>query len=337
VTSSELSGVAVSITFDDSVRAEQQPVIRRVFAQLQLAAASTRWRVARLEMGANNENFIVTDADDQRYVLRIARPTAERFGIDRVRNVEAHRAAAQVGVAPDILAAKLPEGHYLSRFVHGPLLNNERMHEPGVVTAVGRALRRLHSAPAIDGSFSVFDDTRRYLAIAAEEQLALPDGMDAYMLKVDQIERAFRAFNAADCVCHNDLVPQNILVGGDGIKLIDFEFAGMGNPYFDLGNFAADAELTASERSALVEAYFGAFDRHEAARVQLMVFMSGIRDALWSIVAEPVLGDLEWDYQAWSEENLRRARSAATNDVYYQLLALARRSSAATEKGVPDG
>jgi hypothetical protein len=64
-----------------------------------------------------------------------------------------------------------------------------------------------------------------------------------------------------------------------------------------------------------------------------MVFMSGVRDALWSTVAEPVLGDLEWDYQAWCEENLRRAREAATNDLFYQLLAVARRRPADRDAG----
>ncbi len=66
-----------------------------------------------------------------------------------------------------------------------------------------------------------------------------------------------------------------------------------------------------------------------------MVFVSGVRDALWATVAEPVLGDLEWDYRAWSEENLRRARTAGSNDVYYQLLAVARRHGSPPDVGAP--
>jgi 5'-nucleotidase len=323
----------LQIAFADGVTSEQAENVHALLAGFGLGErVPPPYAVSRLQQGANNENFVV-ESGGERYVLRIARPTAARFNLDRVRNVRAHEAAAAVGVAPEIVAAKLPEAHYLARFIDGPSLNNERVHQPGVVAAVGRALKSLHGARAIEGRFSSFADTRRYLAIAVEEGLQVPDGMEALMLKVDQIERVFGDLAVTDCVCHNDLVPQNIIESPTGMQLVDFEFAGMGNPYFDLGNFAADAELSDAERGELVTAYFGAFDRSEDARVRLMVFMSGVRDALWSTVAEPVLGDLEWDYRAWCEENLRRAREAATNDLYYQLLAVARRPPAERDAG----
>jgi thiamine kinase-like enzyme len=333
VTTSDPPELGRAVSFLDGVTADQQREVRALLAGFDLAALAEPLVVSRLQAGANNENYVVEAGDGERYVLRVARPTADRFGLDRVRNVRAHEAAARAGVAPEIIAAKLPEAHYLSRFIAGPVLNNERIHRPGVVAAVGLALRGLHSAHAIEGSFSAFADTRRYLAIALEEGLGVPEGIDALTLKVDQIERVFNELDVPETVCHNDLVPQNIIETAAGMRFVDFEFAGMGNPYFDLGNFAADAELNDAERGELVTAYFGLHDRSEDARVRLMVFMSGIRDALWSIVAEPVLGDLEWDYRAWSEENLRRAREAATNDLYYQLLAVARRGRSSLDAG----
>jgi 5'-nucleotidase len=319
--------------FADGVTEEQRETIRTLLAGFALgAAAPPPYAVSRLQAGANNQNFVI-DAGDGRYVLRVASPTAARFNLDRVRNVRAHEAAAAAGVAPEIVASKLPEGHYLARFIDGPGLNNERVHHPGIVDAVGRALRALHGAQGIEGSFSSFADTRRYLAIAVEEGLRLPGELDALMLKADQIERVFSDLAVPDRVCHNDLVPQNLIETATGVQLVDFEFAGMGNPYFDLGNFSADAELSDAERGELVAAYFGAFDRSEDARVRLMVFMSGLREALWATVAEPVLGGFEWDYRAWAEENLRRAREAATNDIFYQLLAVARSRPADRDAG----
>jgi 5'-nucleotidase len=248
-TSSAPGGDGAAEAFADGVTQEQQETIRTLLAGFALGdAAPPPYAVSRLQAGANNENFVVK-AGDGRYVLRVASPTAARFNLDRVRNVRAHEAAAAAaGGAPEIVASKLPEGHYLARFIDGPGLNNERVHHPGVVAAVGRALRTLHGARAIEGSFSSFVDSRRYLAIAVEEGLRLPDELDALMLKVEQIERVFSELAVPDCVCHNDLVPQNFIETATGMQLVDFEFAGMGNPYFDLGNFAADAELNDAER-----------------------------------------------------------------------------------------
>jgi thiamine kinase-like enzyme len=320
--------------FDAALGTEQRTEIADVFDELALDGVPPPYRVRRLEAGANNENFVVTDGAGNDYVLRLARPTAARFNLDRIRNVRAHESAAAAGVAPAIIAAKLPEAHYLSAFIDGPVLSNDRVRRPGVIAAVGHVLRRLHGADPVDGAFSAFDDARRYLGVAVEEGLPLPPDMDALMLKLDQVERVFDDIGAPTCLCHNDLVPQNFIETHHGMRLVDFEFAGMGNPYFDLGNFAADAELGEPERQELVTAYFGALDRPNDARVRLMVFVSGVRDALWAVVAEPVLGDLEWDYQAWSEENLRRARSSASNDVFYQLLAVARREAPLPESRV---
>jgi len=83
-----------------------------------------------------------------------------------------------------------------------------------------------------------------------------------------------------------------------------------------------NAELQNEELEPLVRGYFGAFDAVERARVQLMMFMAAYREALWAIVAEPVL-ELDWDYQAWAAEYFRRSRVAADGEFFTATLAAA--------------
>ena len=59
--------------------------------------------------------------------------------------------------------------------------------------------------------------------------------------------------------CHNDLLPANFLLTDGRVRIVDWEYAGMGDRFFDLGNLAVNNELddrTTSER--LIAAYFGA-------------------------------------------------------------------------------
>ena len=58
--------------------------------------------------------------------------------------------------------------------------------------------------------------------------------------------------------CHNDLLTANfILDDGDVLRIIDWEYAGMGDRYFDLGNFAVNNELDDEDEERLLDAYFG--------------------------------------------------------------------------------
>ncbi|MHB1928049.1 MAG: phosphotransferase [Acidimicrobiales bacterium] len=283
--------------------------------------------IERLAGGAINENYVVSSAAGARFVLRIVKEApSNRLCLDRARAVQAHSAAAAAGLAPEVVASRLPDGHYLSRFVEGAETVTEQLLErSGMLEAVGRALARLHSCHPIEGEFSAFADTRTYMELASAEGLGLPADIDVILLKLDQVERLFERLGCDAVLAHNDLVIQNLLLASGRLWFIDFDYAGMGNRYFDLGELTSKGSLGEEARQHLVRGYFGTYDRVHDARVRLMAFMSGLREAMWSVVAAPVL-DQEWDYAAWAEENFRRCRQASTSTLFYHLLSVAGRS-----------
>jgi thiamine kinase-like enzyme len=222
---------------------------------------------------------------------------------------------------------RLPEGDSLTRWVEGRILDPVSIREPGVMEAVARTLRRMHEAEPIDGSWSVFEDISRYSEIAHAERLTLPSDWAELTERMALVEDAFAAHDGAPAMCHNDLQLPNVILGEEQLWLIDFEYAGMGNRYFDLGNLAVNAELDGSEVEQLVAAYFGAATETESARVRLMMFMAALREATWAVIAEPVL-TLDWDYQAWATLYFDRSRLASSGEGFARALELARTPSA---------
>ncbi len=270
-----------------------------------LAGAAVRL----LAGGASNANYLLETRAGERLVLRVARP-ADRFGIDRWQGADAQRAVASIGVAPALVGAVLPSGHALSPFVDGLVLDATSIRRPGMLLRVGEALRAVHAAPPIAGTFSVFSAQRALVAICRAEALALPADIDALMAHADAIEAVFAQAGVPDALCHNDLQLPNFIARPDGgMTVLDWEYAGMGNPYFDLGGVTANGELGRDERRALLEGRFGAYDATDDARIDLMLYMSALREATWALVAEPVL-DLDWDYQAWAADFYGRCRRA---------------------------
>jgi thiamine kinase-like enzyme len=247
--------------------------------------------------GITNRNFKV-QADGQEFVLRVGGKDTELLGIDRAAEHVASRVAADLGLGPEVVAFVEPEGYLVTRYVDG---------EVGKVDVgwVGEALRRLHDGPALPGRFDSFRVVEEYRATAREHGVAVPAAYERMKGIADEIER--QRFGAPIRPCHNDLLNANFI--GDGLRtwLVDWEYAGMGDPFFDLGNFAVNHELDESGESALLAAY----DSDDRRALVLMRFMSDFREAMWGVV-QLAISELDFDFAGYAEEHFERlARTAA--------------------------
>ena len=105
----------------------------------------------------------------------------------------------------------------------------------------------------------------------------------------------------ASVLCHNDSHWDNVLDDGDDLWVIDWEYAGMGDPMFDL---AANAfELTASGKDTLLSAYYGATSDELRATLDDMIAVFLAWNVAWSMVQVPEPGD-DRDHVAAAERLL---------------------------------
>ena len=246
--------------------------------------------------GITNRNFKV-GAGGQEFVLRIGGTDTELLGIDRAAEHAASRIAAELGVGPEVVALIEPEGYLVTRFVDGEVGKVD-------VERVGAALRLLHGGPALPGRFDSFRVVETYRITAREHGVAVPSAYDAAKELADRIER--RRSGAPLRPCHNDLLNANFIDDGVRLWLVDWEYAGMGDPFFDLGNFAVNHELAEEGENALLAAY----GSDDGDALVLMRFMSDFREAMWGIV-QLAISDLDFDFGAYAEEHFERlARTA---------------------------
>lgn len=293
---------------DDISDAARRP-ITSVVAALGLPELRGSVDVALLSGGAMNENFTLAAADG-RFVLRIAGLEVDRFGIDRERSILAHRSWESVGVSPRLRGFVLPSGHCVSDFVEGRTLDQSMLRDSTVLTACVETLLVAHNAPSLSGSWSIFEDSRRYLRIARSERISLPSDIDAMAAAMDAIEASIAAADIPVVLAHNDLQVQNYIVDPEGgAWLIDLEYAAMSNPYLDLGMLAYYGGLSDDLIERALTVYFGQVRPTDRLRLIAMYFAAAIREATWSVCAQPVLGALTgWDYAAWAEAFFDKAR-----------------------------
>jgi thiamine kinase-like enzyme len=123
--------------------------------------------------------------------------------------------------------------------------------------------------------------------------------------------------------CHNDLLAANFLCSGEHVMLLDWEYAGMNDPFFDLGNLAVNNGFDDATADRLLAAVFGspATDRRRAA-LALFRMMSDFREAMWG-VAQGVLSELDFDYAQYAGEHFERLRNAVANPELEELIRIA--------------
>jgi thiamine kinase len=262
--------------------------------------------------GITNHNFKVALGGDA-YVLRIGGERTELLGIDRHAEEAAARAAAAVGVGPEVVA--FVEGSLVTRFVEGEPVPVADMREPATLREVAALLRRVHEGPVFPARFDAFRVVVTYRDTAAAHGVSHAAYAGAKET-ADRIERRLGAM--PEHPCHNDLLTANFIRSADGIRIVDWEYAGMGDRFFDLANFAVNNELDAD--AELLEAYFGERRDEHAVHLTLMRFMSDFREAMWGVVQQAVSA-LDFDFVGYAEQHFDRLARTAADPVFRRALA----------------
>ena len=268
--------------------------------------------IAPIEAGRTNRNYRV-DVGGRSFFLRLAGKETRLLGIDRGAEQAAARGAAAAGVGPEVVAV-LPEHDCLiTRWVDAEPLGAGDLEREEVIEDVVSVVRAIHAGPDLPWSFSAFRIVEDYRRVSLERGVAIPEAYDDAHAHAAEIERALRAAPSPLRPCHNDLLSDNFLRGEDRIWLVDYEYAGMGDPFFDLGNLSVNNAMSEDAQEALLRRYLGAPTDADRARLQLMRIMSDFREAMWGVVQQG-LSALDIDYVAYADTHFDRLAISMSDD-----------------------
>jgi thiamine kinase-like enzyme len=248
-------------------------------------------------------------------VVRLPGKDTDLLGIDRVAECAANEQAAELGLAPAVAAYLEDPPCLITRFVEAGPATAAELRRPESLGAVATALRRFHgSGIELQTAFEAVGTAERYVEVIGQRGGQVPAEVAPAIATARRIRDAASDLDDhAPVPIHADLLSFNFLRSGDGLLIVDWEYAGMGDRWFDLGNFAANNELDEDEEALLLEAYFGR-EPDEAARATLKLFrfVSDFREAMWGTV-QSVLSDVEFDFTAYAAKHFERAELTRTN------------------------
>jgi thiamine kinase-like enzyme len=273
-----------------------------------------------LSGGITNRNFLISiDGRPDRYVVRLAGNDTHLLGISREVEHAATVAAAGVGVGPEVVAFVRPEGYLVTRFIEGSPVTLEAVRTTPMLRAVAASMRRIHDGPAIPGLFVPFRIVEAYRALALSRGVTIPPEYDLAQAIARRIELACLTAPMELRPCHNDLLNANFIDDGERIRIVDWEYAGMGDPFFDLGNFSINHQLEPDADAILLEAYAGSVRSADLARLSLMRVMSDFREAMWGVLQQGI-STLDVDFREYAAEHFDRLLANAGRPAFERAL-----------------
>lgn len=268
-------------------------------------ALAGRTDVSDLSGGLTNRNLKVTTPEGV-YVARLSSPESALLAIDRANEHANSRAAAESGAAPAVIAFAPEVSVLVVGFIEAATWTDDDVLLPENASRVADACRRLHAGPRFVNDFDMLRLQPQYLSLVRQRGFRLPDRYLDFAPHVAALGAALAVRPQATVPCNNDLLAANILDAGDRLWLIDYEYSGNNDPFFEIGNLWSEAAGTPEDLERLVAAYVGHPSTALTARARLWGLMSKYGWMLWASIQDGT-SDLDFDFWSWGLEKYDRA------------------------------
>jgi thiamine kinase-like enzyme len=266
------------------------------------------------------------DFADQSVVVRLPGEGTESY-INR--EVEEHnsRAAARAGVSPEVVYADKSTGVMITRTVEGITTMTPEVFttREGALARAGKALARLHgSGETFLFRFELFSMIDGYLKLLATKDVDLPEGYHDVVAAAAPVKEVLAAADLPLAPCHCDPLCENFLDDGETMWIVDWEYSGMNDPLWDLGDLSVEAGANAAQDAEMMEAYFGRPPTE--AEMGRMVIYKAMCDLLWTLwgLIQHADGNEAEDFWAYATGRFERCKTLMQSPDFQRHLAAIR-------------
>lgn len=297
--------------------------LRRIPRLADIPAREIRWE----RLGGLTNLVYRVDRDGESFVLRIPGAGTEDY-IDR--KVEAHnaRVAAGAGVSAEVLFFDETDGLMLTRYIDGCVTMSPELFasRAGAPARAALALKRMHECgDTFEFRFELFSMIDDYLGVLAKRRATLPDGYHDVVREAQAVREALDSHPATLAPCHCDPLTENFLDDGARMWVVDWEYSGMNDPIWDLGDLSVEAAFDDARDREMMRAYCGG--EPSPAVFGRMVIYKAMCDLLWTLwgLIQHADDNPADDFWAYSVNRFTRCRTLMAQPDFAGHLAAVRR------------
>ena len=245
------------------------------------------------------------------WCLRLPGKGTEEY-INRADEAQAAREAARAGVSPEVVDAQPESGIMVTKFIDGAKTMTPDLFKSikGSPARAGQAFRALHRSGAqFNFRFELFSMIDEYLEILSGKTVDFPEGYHDLLTDSEGVRKALEAHPLPSAACHCDPLCENFLDTGERMWIVDWEYSGMNDPMWDLGDLSVEAGFDAAQDEEMISAYFGGEPRaDELGRIVIYKAMCDLLWTLWGLIQHANDNPAE-DFWAYSTGRFKRCRT----------------------------
>ena len=253
----------------------------------------------------------LVETKDANIIVRIPGEGTESY-INRATELTNATAAWRAGISAEVIWADVKTGVMISRAIDGietmtPTLFRTRSGSP---MRAGKALAKLHnSGETFDFRFELFTMIEDYLKVLSTKDVNLPDGYHDIVKAANPVKEVLDANPIPLTPCHCDPLCENFLDDGKNMWIVDWEYSGMNDPLWDLGDLSVEAGMDDTQEAELLSAYFGA--EPTAAQKGRVVIYKAMCDLLWTLwgLIQLADGNPADDFRVYATERFERCKT----------------------------
>lgn len=278
-------------------------LLNRALARLPACYQSRIRSIGQLP-SESNFNYCLCYDDGKRAVLRIPGVDTALFGLNFDQEVILAKQLYQLGLSPQLLFHDPVEGLLLSEFYPSSIRSKPELSEPESIALLAKKVNCLHQSNVkVDRALDLektCDDYYKILkqrfasndiAIDSKRDFGLLHQLDFYHTKISHHLQAMTQFRMPNTFCHHDLNPGNLLFGeGGGLMLIDWEYAGAGNPAYDIALLAGQCDWSLDQIESFLADYND--NNHQPCSLAMVK------------CAQPIAYYLQWQWYLLQSPNL---------------------------------
>ncbi|MBZ0129172.1 MAG: phosphotransferase family protein [Rhodobacteraceae bacterium] len=252
------------------------------------------------------------------YCLRLPGHGTEEY-IDRANEAVAAAEAARVGVSPELVHADAASGVMVTTFIDGAvtMTPDAFRSRKGSPARAGTAFALLHGSGAhFPFRFEMFAMIDDYLDIMSGKSVSLPEGYHDVVAEAESVRKALAAHPLPLVPSHCDPLCENFLDTGSRMWIVDWEYSGMNDPMWDLGDLSVEAGFNADQEAEMLHAYFGASP--SPADHGRMVIYKAMCDLLWTLwgLIQLANDNPADDFRAYADTRFARCRALMADPAF---------------------
>lgn len=284
---------------------------REVLATLEFFRSERPGELMISRLGGLTNLVFKVDAGGDSYVLRIPGKGTEEY-IDRKVEAVAAIAAAMAGVSPDVIHADPDGGIMVTAYAPGTTTMTPALFKsiPGAPARAGQIFKKLHSSGAqFDFRFDLFKMIDGYLKVLSTKDVQLPEGYHDVLKQAETVRAALSAHTLPSVACHCDPLCENFLDTGSRMWLVDWEYSGMNDPLWDLGDVSVEAGFDKAQDEEMIQAYFGREPTPaERGRIVIYKAMCDLLWTLWGLIQHANKNPVD-DFWAYATNRFERCKA----------------------------